>query len=297
MSASPSPPPRIGYDEAMRFNTFGFLGLPGLFSREEALALREEFDQIVAADHPDWDPSKGSIAADRPLERGVAMRSLLDDDRLYQIPELLLGHDFLFEGANAHMHVGDTPWHGGSGVLTLSVPHIKVSLYLDDVDETSGCLRVLPGAHRNFLRFLDRRWEATPDYYFPVRNRNVDDDFRPWGVRAEEVPHIALPSRLGDVLVFPEELPHASFGNAGVRRQLAISFLAKPTSAEQVAFYKSRRSIGAGSGVSRFLLDHPSDRVRRMAEPLVELGDRVDDALPVVARATAGSAGSVRPAG
>lgn len=288
---SSEPLPHIGYNEAMRFNTFGFLGLPGLFSREEAMVLREEFDQIVAADHPDWDASQGSVVADRPLERGTAMRSLIDDDRIYQIPALLLGHDFLFEGANAHMHIGDTPWHGGSGVLTLSAPHIKVSLYLNDVDETNGCLRVMPGGHRNFLRFLDRRWEATPDYYLPIRNRNVDEDFRPWGVPADQVPHIPLRSQLGDVLVFPEELPHASFGNAGVRRQLTISFLARPASEEQVAFYKSHSSLGAGTGVSRFMLEHHSERVQRMVKPLMELGDRVDDALPLADTRAAASSG------
>lgn len=276
-------PARIGYNEAMRFNTFGFLELPGLFSRDEALGLRNEFDEIVRVDNPDWDGATGPVQGRNPIERGARMLSLIDDDRLYQIPENLLGEDFLFEGSGATVHVGDTPWHGGSGVVTFSVPHIKVSLYLDDdVDDNNGCLRVLPGAHRNYLRFLDRGWESTPDYFFPIRNRSVSEDFRPWGLPPDEVPHIPLPSRLGDVQVFPEELPHASFGSPHPRRQLAISFIAKPNSAEQIAFFKHREAIGAGLSVPRRLLEHPSARVRRMVEPLLEMGDAAQEPLPMV---------------
>ena len=213
-------------EDVARFNAFGFLVLRGLLSRAEAEALRAECEELTLAENLGWDRTTVAGVADL-CEKGERHARLLDDDRLHDIPHKLLGHDFLYEGSACTWYDGDTPWHGGSGAVTWAVPHIKVSLYLDDLGPDDGCLRVLPGAHRNYLRMIDDRWCEPPDYFLPVRNRNTRDDFRPWGLAPKEVPHIPLPSRPGDVLVFTEDLPHAAFGSTGLRLQVALSFLAK----------------------------------------------------------------------
>jgi ectoine hydroxylase-related dioxygenase (phytanoyl-CoA dioxygenase family) len=222
----------LNNDHVMHFIAFGYVPLRGLFSRGEAAALREEFDRLLLEAFPDFDGSQSRNVA-HICERGERHAALLEDERLLDIPRKILGHDFVYEGSASSAHVGDTPWHGGSGVTTWGLPHIKVSLYLDDLTADNGCLRVVPGAHRNYLRFVDPRWTQAPDYYIPLRNRNTTEEFRPWGLRPEEVPHIPLESSLGDVLVFTEDIPHAAFGGSGMRVQLAIAFLANPVSADE----------------------------------------------------------------
>ena len=162
----------ITTENVWHFIAFGFLPLPGLLSRDEALAIREEIERLGH--------ERGQVPGDTATERGgiggVAavgerVRALMLDERVYDIPAKILGHDFTYEGSDAQWHVGDTPWHGASGVEQKPLATIKVSFYLDDLDETNGCLRIIPGAHRNLLRWMDSRWAGVPDYIFPVRNR------------------------------------------------------------------------------------------------------------------------------
>ena len=79
----------------------------------------------------------------------AVLAQVVDDDRIRDIPYNLLGPDFVYEGSGAHDHVGDTPW---------PLPHIKVSRYLDERRQDNGCLRVIPGSHRNYLRHVGSRW-------------------------------------------------------------------------------------------------------------------------------------------
>ena len=261
----------LSRDDVARFNAFGFLALRGLLSRQEALALRAECEALTRAENPDWDGAT-TAGVGHLCEKGERHAALLDDDRLYDIPHKILGHDFMYEGSACTWYQGDTPWHGGSGVVTWRVPHIKVSLYLDELGLDDGCLRVLPGAHRNYLRMIDERWSDAPDYFIPVRNRNTRSDFRPWGLPPDQVPHIPLPTRPGDVLVFTEDLPHAAFGSAGLRLQVALAFLANPRTPEQIAYLRSRAAWGGELSAPRALLESDSPRRRRMAQPLADLG-------------------------
>lgn len=255
------------------FIAFGYVPLRGLLSREEAAALREEFDRLLYEDRPGFDGTETCHVA-HVCERGERHAALLEDERLLDIPRKILGHDFVYENSDGSAHVGDTPWHGGSGVVTWAVPHVKVSLYLDDLTAANGCLRVVPGAHRNFLRLIDPRWAQAPDYYLPLRNRNTSGDYRPWGLRPEEVPHVPLESSLGDVLVFTEDIPHAAFGGPGVRRQLSIAFVANPVDDRQRQWLKEREACSDGGELRppRSFIDSDDPRKRKMVQPLVDLG-------------------------
>ena len=119
---------------------------------------------------------------------------------------------------------------------------------------------------------IDDRWCDPPDYFLPVRNRTTRDDFRPWGLAPQEVPHVLLPTRPGDVLVFTEDLPHAAFGSGGLRLQVALSFLAKPRTPQQIAYLHARSGWGGPIGAPRALLESGSERRRRMAQGLVDVG-------------------------
>ena len=95
--------------------TFGFLTLPQQFSSDE---MREAATEVIEQERggealrgkQEW--SIGGF-----LERHPLLTSLLDDDRIYGIPEALLGPDFVLEMTDGHVRAGDTSWHGGPGPL------------------------------------------------------------------------------------------------------------------------------------------------------------------------------------
>ena len=225
----------------------------------------------MAEQAPDFD-STTSVGVGYCAERRPFLAQLIDDDRIHDIPYKLLGPDFVYEGSGGHLHVGDTPWHGGSGIITWPLPHIKVSLYLDAPDGHNGCLRVIPGSHRNYLRHVDSRWAQAPDYMYVLRNRNTSADFRPYGLAPSEVPSIPLESQPGDVLVFTEDLIHGSFGGQMPRRQLTLNYLANPRTDEQIYYLRQRYSWGAELRPPADYVNSDRPRIRRMVARLVELG-------------------------
>lgn len=264
----------IGTEEVWHFIAFGFLPLPGLLTRDEALAVRAELERLgrergQVPDDTAGDGESGGIGD--VAAAGQRVRALMLDDRVYDIPAKILGHDFTYEASDAQWHVGDTPWHGASGVVRKPLATVKVSFYLDDLDETNGCLRIVPGGHRNLLESIDSRWVGVPDYLFPIRNRTLQAEL-PWGIAPQEVPHLPLPSRLGDACVFTEDLPHAAFGAVGVRRQLSFAFMANPISAHQKRWVKYRNAMGAASTAPRAFAESDDPRLRKMVAPLLALG-------------------------
>ena len=262
----------ITTENVWHFIAFGFLPLPGLLSRDEALAIREEIERLghERGQVPSEDATQGVVIGDVAAV-GERVRALMLDERVYDIPAKILGHDFTYEGSDAQWHVGDTPWHGASGVEQKELATIKVSFYLDDLDETDGCLRIIPGGHRNVLKWMDTRWVGVPDYIFPVRNRTVQDEL-PWGISPQEVPHLPLPSRLGDSCVFTEDIPHAAFGSKGVRRQLSFAFMANPVADHQKRWVKYRNAMEGGIRAPRAFAESDEPRLRKMVAPLLELG-------------------------
>ena len=263
----------IGTEDVWHFIAFGFLPLPGLLTRDEALAIRAALERLgrergQVPDDTAGDGEGGGIGDVAAVDERV--RALMLDDRVYDIPAKILGHDFTYEASDAQWHVGDTPWHGASGVVRKPLATIKVSFYLDDLDETNGCLRIVPGGHRNLLESIDSRWVGVPDYLFPIRNRTLQAEL-PWGIAPQDVPHLPLPSRLGDACVFTEDLPHAAFGAAGVRRQLSFAFMANPISDHQKRWVKRRNAMGAASTAPRAFAESDDPRLRKMVAPLLAL--------------------------
>jgi len=88
------------------------------------------------------------------------------------------------------------------------VRRIKTAIYLDPLTDDTGCLRVIPGSHRNPLH----------DAMQPLR----DPASSPFGVGSADVPSHPIETQPGDVLFFNMDLWHATFGGAKGRRQIAI---------------------------------------------------------------------------
>ena len=82
------------------------------------------------------------------VEQRPRLADLVEDDRIYDAIADLLGPDLVWITSDGNYYVGDTQWHPDAGGMLPSYHLIKVALYLDPVRADSGCLRVIPGSHR-----------------------------------------------------------------------------------------------------------------------------------------------------
>ena len=195
------------------------------------------------------------------------MRDLIDDERIHQIPESLLGPDFWLDCADGHLRAGDTPWHGSDG-HDEDLRWGKVAIYLDPLNRDSGYLRVIPGAHR---------WHGA-DLFAALRRVDQSEDFRPFGMRADEIGSVALETAPGTVLVFTERLIHWAFGGGIGRYQVCVNFVANPETERHIAqiaqFYDaSRWSLRP----TRTYVQSDQPRIRRMVQEHLEWGSEVLD--------------------
>ena len=256
-------------EQKAHFDTFGFLILRQLFSAAETEKLAGEYDEIMDEDRESR-PFKGERQSVQPfVEKRSRLIELAEDDRVYSTVEELLGPGFTWVGSDGNYYVGDTPWHSDGlrdyidrDLSDWYYPVMKVAFYLDPVAKDTGCLRVIPGSHKSVYA----------DGLGPLRGRNADPEYLPFGVSPAEVPAFPLQTQPGDVVFFDSDLHHGSFGGIG-RRMFAISLVPRPSSDEQVAFL--RRAHAATKRTLRpheALVNSDSPRLRGMVESLVELG-------------------------
>ena len=252
------------------FEAFGFAVMPQLFAAEGIATISRAFDEVMLAER-DGQPFAGrerQVVTDW-FRRHPDVGYLEKDPRILAPIKDLLGNDAALEDGNdGNYYVGDTGWHpdlgwdaaipGGendpyrlAGNLTRHYcPSIKVAFYLDPVDRHSGCLRVIPGSHRNPLH--DKLWSLHLD--IPARASKLehvgpkleqmwrqatgsddgseillaDPDFNHFHLPPAEVPCCALESNPGDVVFFSHQLWHASFGGRSGRRMFTLNFMSSP---------------------------------------------------------------------
>jgi len=257
-------------EQRAHFETFGFLVLRQAFEPDEMAAISREFDEALAQDrHGQEFSGEKRQAVFAVVEK--RMPWLVEDDRIYEPIEQLLGPGFVWIGSDSNLYVGDTGWHPDGSMLGYG--RIKVALYLDPVAKDTGCLRVIPGSHRLPLH-EDLR---------PLAQQRADPTFSPFGVEPRDVPCFPLDSQPGDVVFFNQNTWHASFGGRTGRRMFTLNFGAKPAMSEQIEFLQRtyqgnlknvRQMQHTDTGRvydDRFLSsDHP--RIHAMVANLVELG-------------------------
>ena len=253
-------------EQKAHWDVFGFLVLRQLFAPDEVKELRRASVEVM-------NQQGGEDAFSRPptwsvgafVERHQVLTDWLADDRIYSIPESLLGPDFLLETNGGFVYWGDTLWHGGFSAHESPASYYKVAkvaMYFDTLTKDDGCLRVIPGTQSR--PFGER-----------VRpQQNLDDrNATPFGVAQEDVPCVALNSEPGDVIVFSERVFHSAFGNKGGRLQFASEYAANPTTDEQIGALRDQHDkLVYSDHPARSYIDSDSPRIRRMVSRLVELG-------------------------
>ena len=246
--------------QVAHFQAFGFLVLRNVFTPEDMNTIEREANEIMEEVRGGAPFEGKERQAVQPFfERRPFTNTLMDDDRIYSIGEDLLGPDFVLDQSEGNLHVGDTVWHGGRSWEIL--PWIKIGFYLEPLTRDTGCLRVIPGSH---IR-------SEPDYYEPLRQGDAAGDV--FGLPQAEIPSVALECGPGDLIVFTENILHASFGGRPGRHQHAISFFKNPTTDSEVQYVLdvyNRTRFTARPLESHINSDRP--RVRRMISRLLELG-------------------------
>ena len=280
--------------QVQHFETFGFLVIRAAFSAAEMAAITAEFEASLLDDRGGRAfGGEERQAVFGMVERRPQLMQLAEDDRIFGPMEQILGEGFVWVGSDGNYWVGDTQWHPDRHDRTW--PLIKASLYLDPVTRETGCLRVIPGSHRTpfweNLAPLERTMmqvnrehgmgmsQTLEALYLP----GEDKDAPPMGVPGRDIPSAALETEPGDLILFQQNLWHASFGGGSGRRQLALSFGLKPTTDLHFAQVRQVHSANLAGARERGNVDgdrlfddafvkSDSPRIRGLVAPFVELG-------------------------
>lgn len=200
------------------FDTFGFIKFPGAF-REEAHRITEAFEGVWASHgggHNEQGHDYKRRSAILPfIDQSEYLSSLIDHPLIDGFAKAVLGPDYNYTASDGNFYVGDTNWHSDN--FAQNYMNIKVAFYLDPVTRDTGCLRVIPGSHRQGDRYADRLHEVVP-------RSAVNHTEERWGLHGSEVPAYAIESVPGDVLIFNQAIKHGSWGGSDRRRMFTINF-------------------------------------------------------------------------
>ena len=251
-------------EQKAHFDAFGFLMLRQRFNPQEMKEIREASVEVIREKGGEEAFSGKGFALMGFMERHPRLYGLVEDERIHEIPETLLGPDFYLSSTDGHIRRGSTPWHGreidgefGDYVST------RVCLYFDKLTGENGALRVIPGSHqRPFADHLQDLWGKEED----------DPSIKAFGTASTELPCVVLDTEPGDVVVFTESVYHGSFGGKA-RMQITAQFGANPTTKEEVVHLrKMHDQFNWSLHPHEAYINSDRPRIRRMVAGLVELG-------------------------
>ena len=168
---------RLNQQQLNFFDTFGYLGLPGLMA-DCIDEIIDAFEQVWAErggghdGNPHDDQRRSCIVPF--IDQHERLCALLDDPRIEGLLASLLGDNFNYSSSDGNYYAGDTQWH--SDGYQKEVRHVKIAFYLDHLTRDTGCLRVIPGSHR--LR----------DQYADALEANARQSQEQWGISGDQVP-------------------------------------------------------------------------------------------------------------
>lgn len=170
------------------FEETGYLVMEGVLQRELLEAMRREARALMASEPPEVGRR---VWHERALFRRRAFREALDVTALVEAERDLIGEDVQLLALDlliARPGQGKVGWHRDVRFVCNKTLSINTGIYLEDMTEEMGLLRVLPGSHRR---------EEGPD--------------RP---AADPLPgEVRVPVRAGDAVFFDAALWHTGDRN------------------------------------------------------------------------------------
>jgi hypothetical protein len=204
------------------FRLFGYLVLPKVFSPREMLAITQEYEGVFNGcrnEVIEWrhQAHHGSVRKVLPqfIDRSAMLSALIDDPRIHNIFSGLLGDNFDYRGSDANHFENSTVWHSDTYGALFKYLNVKIAIYLEDIGETTGCFRVIPGSHLFGDQFANQLQKMLGE------NDSLKESL---GMADIEVPAQILPTQPGDLVVFDFRLKHATCfeGTASPRRSFTI---------------------------------------------------------------------------
>ena len=221
------------------FKTFGYLGIPKLFSADEIAEITKNFEYTIDkfGGGTNHDGSRRTMMG-APIEWIPEMCTLLDDPRILGLIGGVIGEDFNYCSGDGNYYSGDTSWHpdGSWNILT----PVKVAFYLDPVGPETGCLRVIPGSAEK--EHLIHRQKVNPN--------NAEKDF---GIHPKDFPgNVPLVCNPGDIVMFNHDTYHAAYGGSNRRRMFTMNCHRRASTPAEFAALREWIFLHAMGNGSRF---------------------------------------------
>jgi ectoine hydroxylase-related dioxygenase (phytanoyl-CoA dioxygenase family) len=225
----------------------GYLILPDVVSEQELALLEQVFERFIRGevegmgrDFCDMSGPYGRALEDFNLVNAVLPRrywpGLCDnvfERRATSIATQLIGDDALldydqFLAKRPRRPQAVFAWHQDLGYWPSGTPDTRTvtcSLALDDATLDNGCLRVVPGSHREpqLRPHRPSAWSTSPELRDEAHTLSVE-------LHAQDQ-IVALPVRRGTITVHNERIVHGSSGNEtdGWRRTYVIAHRSRAT--------------------------------------------------------------------
>ena len=220
----------LDQQQVQDYRRHGFACVAGFVSADRLAAFRGEAEGIAAAsaaagfdpERVEMEPSPGASGEVirriyEPCEHYALFRDYAESAAILDAVQQLIGGNLLLHYSKLNMkpaEVGSVvEWHQDLSYYPLTNhDSLAVLIYLDDADETNGCLRVLPGRHRAEL--MDH---TTSGVFQGCITEPVD-----------ETEAVTLAGKAGTAIFLDAMTPHASTQNRSgrQRRTLIISYRA-----------------------------------------------------------------------
>lgn len=130
------------------FQAKGYLVVPGVVSSGLLADLRREAEALIAADPPE---TKRRIWHERVLFRRKPFRDLIRLPKLIDAARLLQGEDAQLLALDL-LYIapgeGNIGWHRDVSFVCNKTLSINTGIYLQEMTDDAGPLRVVPGSHR-----------------------------------------------------------------------------------------------------------------------------------------------------
>lgn len=221
----------------------GYVLVPGLLTPEEAAAYRQEEHDLMARlsalrnINATWGSAKDIAGGAETLLQhchdvqfqSAAFAKLIMDDRLTSVAADIIGPNVQLHHTKAFVKPPEKgspfPLHQDAPFF----PHEKHSMiaaiiHFDDAPLEKGCVRVVPGSHKNGIlpHIPDGSWHLDPEQY-PVESA------------------IPVPAKAGDALFFSYLTIHGSgINTSNEARTTVLIQMRDPTDAPSVRVHESR---------------------------------------------------------
>ena len=134
--------------EVGQFNTFGFTVIRDCLSTNEFEKIEKAYTHLIAnAYRYNYFSEIGTRVTNTFVYEDANMANLMEHPQVMEVMHDIWGTECLYNGGISMWENKDeTPWHC-DGLPARKTVTLKIALYLDEMDEDSGSLNVIPGSH------------------------------------------------------------------------------------------------------------------------------------------------------